>query len=227
MLTQFFMLKSAAVRQHHCVHSCLDSFDLRHTRGCNAAACTSPLVSVVGWLFARGLKRGAADLSAWCSGSAWRSLSPSEQMAGHTAVSDPPHTPCRASDVCLCASHAWLCAFLFPRNIHTLDTPHYMVEATSPELHRLSFFWWVPDLQAKADNPTDCSTFAPPHVKSPGYIRFDYFTSIFFGPPHKLLHQLQQVQISPAQFRTASVWLHNKGAFILIDKLFLLLDCCF
>lgn len=46
--------------------------------------------------------------------------------------------------------------FSFPQKYpYTLYTPLYIVEATSPEVPYLRF-WWVPDLQAKADIPTDC-----------------------------------------------------------------------
>lgn len=96
------------------------------------AACMSPLVLMVagccswaetlgGWFFSLML-RFCLELSLpiWADGRAHCSQW-------------PPHTPCRAVYVCLCASHAWLCAFLFPRNIHILDTLHYIAWATSQD----------------------------------------------------------------------------------------------
>lgn len=179
------------------------------------AACTSPLVFVAGWLLLVGWNVGLLifrpDAQVLPGG-----LSPHLSRWQDTLQSvTPSHTLQGIRWVCVCVPVMRDCALFFPpeKNVSSVYLIHLIIlwkPQVQIPLNRLRFFSWVPELQAKADNPTDCSACAPPQVKSPGYIRFYYCTSIFFGPPHKLLHQLQQVQNSPARIRTPSFGLTTR-----------------
>lgn len=103
------------------------------------------------WGAANRLPGWTPDHSAGCSGSAWRSLPPFEQLVGHTAVSDPLTHPAAHEHVCcfrkfiLCTGYMlyvcrlrWISHMGFGVQSNTIATCTYTHPCVFAQIHSLT-----------------------------------------------------------------------------------------